>query len=74
MILINLYFLLKFKSLGKTLFVPILITIYALTLGLPEIYFTFTPIEYVTDSIPVMLDGMIVAMLYMTDIRKRFES
>lgn len=71
--IINFYFLFKFKSLGKTLFVPILIIIYALSLGLPETYFNYTPIESAFESINIMLDGMIVAMLYWTDIKKRFE-
>ena len=72
--LINLYFLFKFKSIGKTLFVPILIINYALTLGLPETYFTYSPIVHVAASIDVMLDGMIIAIMYWTDIRKRFDS
>jgi len=72
--IINFYFLFKFKSIGKVLFVPLIIIIYALCLSIPlEDLYMENHFLYLLDSFSMMIEGGIIAMLYLTNIKDRFE-
>ena len=72
--IINFYFLFKFKSIGKVLFVPLILIIYALCLSIPlEDLYMENHFLYLLDSFSMMIEGGIIAMLYLTNIKDRFE-
>ena len=75
--LINLYFLYKFKPIGKTLFIPLLIIMLLFEIPVPYESLVMTPgYEYI-DSLIVyiegILTGMIIALLYFTNIKDKFK-
>ena len=74
---INLYFLYKFKPIGKTLFIPLLIIMLLFEIPVPYESLVMTPgYEYI-DSLIVyiegILTGMIIALLYFTNIKDKFK-
>ena len=72
--IINFYFLFKFKSIGKVLFIPLLLIIYALSLSIPiEDVRVDSHFEFIFDALSVMIEGGIIAMLYLTDIKNKFD-
>ena len=69
---VNLYFLYKFKPLGKTLYLPLMIFyIFLGILTLNEQY-TISTFELLLDWIGGLLSGLIIALLYFTDIKDKF--
>ena len=75
--LINLYFLYKFKPIGKTLFIPLSIILLIYENTIPYESLVMTPgYEYI-DSLIVyiegILTGMIIALLYFTNIKDKFK-
>jgi len=73
----NLYFLYKFKPIGKTLFIPLLIILVLFEISIPYESLIMTPgYEYIESSlgyIEGILDGMIIALLYFTNIKDKFK-
>jgi hypothetical protein len=71
--LINLYFLYKFKPIGKTLFIPLIIISSIIPI---EIDLIMTPgyeyLELWIASIEGVFIGMIIMSLYFTDIKDKF--
>ena len=67
---VNLYFLYKFKPIGKTLYLPLLI--------LGFIFLTLFPAEQHTlldltiEWISGVINGLVIALLYFTDIKDKF--
>ena len=74
---INLYFLYKFKPIGKTLFIPLLIIMLLFENPVPYESLVMTPgYEYIDSLIAYIegiLTGMIIALLYFTDIKDKFK-
>ena len=74
---INLYFLYKFKPIGKTLFIPLLIIMLLFEIPVPYESLVMTPgyehIGRLLTGIDYMLIGMIIALLYFTDIKDKFK-
>ena len=75
--LINLYFLYKFKPIGKTLFIPLLIIFLLFENSVPYESLVMTPgFEYIDSLIAYIegiLTGMIIALLYFTNIKDKFK-
>ena len=75
--LINLYFLYKFKPIGKTLFIPLLIIMLLFENPVPYESLVMTPgyeyIEPLIAYIEGILTGMIIALLYFTNIKDKFK-
>ena len=72
--IVNLYLLFKFKPIGKLLFVPLILIIYSLSLAMPiELFHLGTPFEYLFNNLSIMIEGAIITMLYLTDIKDKFE-
>jgi hypothetical protein len=75
--LINLYFLYKFKPIGKTLFIPLLIILVLFDISMPYESLIMTPgYEYIESTftyIDGILDGIIIALLYFTNIKDKFK-
>ena len=75
--LINLYFLYKFKPIGKTLFIPLLIIFLLFENSVPYESLVMTPgYEYIDSLIAYIegiLTGMIIALLYFTNIKDKFK-
>jgi len=71
--LINFYFLYKFKSIGKTLFIPLIIIISIIPV---EVNLIMTPgyenLELSIAWIEGVFMGMIIMSLYFTDIKDKF--
>ena len=69
---INYFLLFTFRPIGKVLFIPILLVLYTLVFSAGtvdgDIYI------YLFDSITATIDGMLIAMLYFTDIKNKFIS
>ena len=74
---INLYLLYKFKPIGKTLFIPLLIIFLLFENSVPYESLVMTPgYEYIDSLIAYIegiLTGMIIALLYFTDIKNKFK-
>ena len=72
---VNLYLLYTFKPIGRPMYVLILAFMYGLTFGVPvEMLSTTNHFEYFLTSIGPMISGAILTMIYLTDIKKKFES
>jgi len=76
--LINLYFLYKFKPIGKTLFIPLCIIVLLSDNSVPyeNIQYMKPGYEYMETTfeyIAGVVDGMIIALLYFTDIKNKFK-
>ena len=74
---INLYLLYKFKPIGKTLFIPLLIIFLLFENSVPYESLVMTPgYEYIDSLIAYIegiLTGMIIALLYFTNIKDKFK-
>jgi len=68
--MVNLYFLYKFKPIGKTLYLPLIILGLIFSTLIPVVHFTsfYLIIEWVEG----VLVGLIIALLYFTDIKDKF--
>ncbi len=69
---INYFLLFTFRPIGKVLFIPILLVLYTLV-------FSAGPVDVdsyteLFDYLSTMIDGMLIAMLYFTDIKNKFIS
>ncbi|MEG9862984.1 MAG: hypothetical protein V6Z81_10950 [Parvularculales bacterium] len=72
--IINLYFLYKFKPIGRKIYVPIIIIAHVLSLGVPfEAVQEISHFEYVLNDISTIIGYVIIAMIFQTDIKKKFE-
>ena len=75
--LINLYCLYKFKPIGKTLFIPLSIILLIYEYTVPYESLVMTPgYEYIDSLIAYIegiLTGMIIALLYFTNIKDKFK-
>ena len=71
---VNLYLLFKFKPLGKKMYLPLLCLSYVLIFGFPIEDLEFGDhVLYFLNTFSPILSGVIIAMLYFTDVRKKFE-
>ena len=69
---INYFLLFTFRPIGKVLYIPILLVLYTLV-------FSAGPVDVdsyteLFDYLSTMIDGMLIAMLYFTDIKNKFIS
>ena len=73
---INLYFLYKFKPIGKTLYLPLVVLFLFYDIFVPYESFIMTPgyeyIEYMSTYIDGIVTGMMLTFLYFTDIKDKF--
>ena len=69
---INYFLLLTFRPVGKVLFIPLLLVVY--TLGLSVESGDEDNVTYLFDSLSTIIDGMLIAMLYFTEIKNKFIS
>ena len=69
---VNLYFLYKFKPLGKTLYLPLMIFYLFLGILTLDMQHTISTFELLLDWIGGLLSGLIIAFLYFTDIKDKF--
>jgi len=69
---INYFLLLTFRPIAKVLFIPILLVLYTLVFSAGtvdgDIY------TDLFDSLSTIIDGMLIAMLYFTEIKNKFIS
>ena len=67
---VNLYFLYMFKPIGKTLYLPLII----LTLILGTLFpaAQYTSLDLIVEWISGVLTGLVIALLYFTDIKDKF--
>ena len=72
--LVNLYFLYTLKSIGKTLYVPFICVLYGSMYFFPleDLIWFSSHSEYFLDVADSMLTGVIISMIYFTDIKKKF--
>ena len=69
--MVNLYFLYKFKPIGKTLYLPLIILGFILsTLVSSE---QNTSVDLLFEWIDGLLSGLVIALLYFTDIKDKFK-
>ena len=67
-----LYFLYKFKPIGKTLYVPLLILYLILGSLILQEQYAFSALDMLGEWISGILSGLIIALLYFTDIKDKF--
>jgi hypothetical protein len=70
------YYLYKFKQIGKTLFLPLLIISLFTLFNIDTYDIEYTPLEpfYVLfEYLASVADGIILSILYFTSIKKEFE-
>jgi len=73
LLVITQYCLYTFKPIGKKLFLPLILIGILLMTGLPlESFHSDSVFEYLIDYIASICEGAILAMLYFTDIKKKF--
>ncbi len=73
--LITLYLLYKFKSIGRKIYLPLLVLSYGLIFGIPMENLQITNhFEYLLGTASPILSGVILTMIYLTDIREKFEN
>ena len=73
--IVNLYFLYKLKPIGKTLYIPLFLISVVLIFAFPESYLTYsTRFEYVLEVVGAMTSGMIIGLLYWSEVSKKFEN
>lgn len=66
-----LYFLYKFKPIGKTIYVPLLIL--STIIGYEYTYeYDYQAYEVIMEYLSGLVSGMIIALLYFTDIKDKF--
>ncbi len=69
---INYFLLLIFKPIGKVLFIPILLVMY--TLGFSIGNDDGDNFTLMFDTLSTLIHGMVIAMLYFTEIKNKFIS
>ena len=73
LLVITQFCLYTFKPIGKKLFLPLILIGILLMIGLPPEYMHSDSVfEYLIDYIATICQGAILAMLYFTDIKKKF--
>lgn len=73
--LYNLYLLYNFKSLGKTLYFPLLCFSLGITFAFPLEHLNISNhLFYILEIISAILTGVILTFIYYTDIKLKFES
>jgi len=71
--IITLYFLYAFKPIGKKLFLPLVLISILITVSLPIEYSQpELAFEVFGEYFLILTEGAILAMLYFTDIKKKF--
>jgi len=68
---VNLYFLYKFKPIGKTLYLPLIILGFILATLFPNEQ--YTSVDLLFEWIDGLLSGLVIALLYFTDIKDKFK-
>jgi hypothetical protein len=68
--LLNLFFLYKFYSFGKNLFLILLVLFYVQSLFSGLIL--FEPLGYILDDLAVLSQGAILTLLFLTPLKERF--
>ena len=68
----NYFLLFTFKSIGKVLFIPILLVLYTLVFLMPVDSSSNDAITELFDYLSITIDGMLIAMLYFSDIKNKF--
>ena len=68
---VNLYFLYKFKPIGKTLYLPLIILGFILSSLFP--YEQSTSVDFYIEWMDGLLSGLVIALLYFTDIKDKFK-
>ena len=69
---INFFLLLKFISMGKVLFIPILLFKYTLGISTGVDPYYMDDFIYMFDLLSSLIDGILIAMLYFTEIKNKF--
>ena len=68
---VNLYFLYKFKPIGKTLYLPLIIL--GFILGTSISSEQYTSVDLLFEWVDGLLSGLVIALLYFTDIKDKFK-
>ena len=72
---VNLYFLYTFKPIGKTLYIPLLCIGYGMTFFVPlELLSMPNHYWYFLATAGPILSGIIISMIYFTDIKEKFKN
>ena len=71
--LISLFMLYKFKPIGKKLFVSTFVLSIVIILFEPVDYSNYTPVISALESLLFVVDGIILATLYFTSIKEKFD-
>jgi len=70
---ISLFILYKFKPIGKKLFVSTFVLSIVIILFEPVDYSNYTPVISALENLLYVVDGVILATLYFTSIKDKFE-
>jgi hypothetical protein len=70
---ISLFMLYKFKPIGKKLFVSTFVLSIVIILFEPVDYSNYTPVISALENLLCVVDGVILATLYFTSIKDKFE-
>ena len=70
---ISLFMLYKFKPIGKKLFVSTFVLSIVIILFEPVDYTNYTPVISALENLLCVVDGVILATLYFTSIKDKFE-
>ena len=71
--LISLFMLYKFKPIGKKLFVSTFVLSIVIILFEPVDYSSYTPVISAIENLLYVVDGIILATLYFTSIKEKFD-
>ena len=71
--LISLFMLYKFKPIGKKLFVSTFVLSIVIILFEPVDYSSYTPVISTFENLLCVVDGIILATLYFTSIKEKFD-
>ena len=71
--MIYLFMLYKFKPIGKKLFVSTFVLSIVIILFEPVDYSNYTPVISALENLLYVVDGVILATLYFTSIKDKFE-
>ena len=73
--IVNLYFLYKLKPIGKTLYIPLFLISVVLIFAFPESYLTYSNrFEYILEVVGAMTSGLIIGLLYWSEVSKKFDN
>ena len=70
---ISLFMLYKFKPIGKKLFVSTFVLSIVIILFEPVDYSNYTPVISALENLLYVVDGVILATLYFTSVKDKFE-